>query len=834
MKKNVLVESTKSKFQVLAKKPANVLKRIQGVLSDFGSNRNGRIYPRELWENVINSDYVKEMINSHGLVGELDHPEERLEISLQEVSHVINDMWIEGDQVMGIIDILPTPNGKIVNELLDYGTDIGISSRGAGSVGPDNVVDPDYQFITFDFVARPSCEAARLNTILEGVQVDIANNSVDKVNSILESYKSGLKESEDSNKEAFIAYCKDKIKDLGTVEVETEDWDSDEEDAKKKVNIRVDLINAEGNYVLNNEDCMNELDTDGEGGVYYFPKTEEILFTGPMDNWNDNINKLDFQAISKTCYDNVLEYWDDLNMDEEMDLEGIIKDSDEKISKELRLPKPLKYNVIHRLGGSDVEVYIPGKGTVAQTTTMKGDQHIQDHFDIDGLWQVNTYDKKGNFLKYDYVDGWKNMVKLVLSQIGESDNLKEAAMSDQDVYKVVLNWYKDQIEAGKMTLNQCYELLSDKAKVSLNKLVDQSKIRESVMNDTLKGLLKEAESLNSKQVGLWVNGKVYWEGDESDVDDLLIADVADQASEEDGKTYDMDEVDIKPLEESLKEAFDLDTALEDVTEWAESIYKGSEINSDTIGSLLRSHEALKDKYTDKQKERIVKWFEDQERMLMPMEESSKEPIKEAEGEEYRPNGVIDDIKRRGTGDLDVESPLELNTGVIPVLDTNTYGRDEYWYDYNIEDDKKFVEWQDDCIIRYGTPIVEEYIKSVLPSASCEGQKVYHPRYYNFSGDELEFKVSFDPKEYLALEKAAVEDPEFKEYLKDNYKSYDGFISYLADNLDEFYQQDGWKRFCQVIMFNLRNEDFDKTNEDFWTDIYEDDGIFEFATLNDEE
>ena len=145
MKKNILVESTKSKFQVLAQKPANVLKRIKGVLSDFGSNRNGRIYTRELWENVINSDYVKEMINSHGLVGELDHPEERLEISLQEVSHVINDMWIEGDQVMGIIDILPTPNGKIVNELLDYGTDIGISSRGAGSVGEGNIVDPDYQ-----------------------------------------------------------------------------------------------------------------------------------------------------------------------------------------------------------------------------------------------------------------------------------------------------------------------------------------------------------------------------------------------------------------------------------------------------------------------------------------------------------------------------------------------------------------------------------------------------------------------------------------------------------------------------------------------------------------
>ena len=194
MAKKVLMESTKSKFKVLDKKPANVLKRIQGVLSDFKSNRNGRIYPRELWENVLNSDYVKEMIESHGLVGELDHPEERLEISLQNVSHVINDMWIEGDQVMGTIDILPTPAGKIVSELIDYGTDIGISSRGAGSVGAGNIVDPDYQFVTFDFVARPSCEAARLNMIVEGVQMEIDNNSDEKVNAILEGYKSGLKE----------------------------------------------------------------------------------------------------------------------------------------------------------------------------------------------------------------------------------------------------------------------------------------------------------------------------------------------------------------------------------------------------------------------------------------------------------------------------------------------------------------------------------------------------------------------------------------------------------------------------------------------------------------
>lgn len=195
MSKNILTEQINSNFKILKDKPANVLKRIKGVVSDNRSNRNGRIYPIELWKNVVESDYVKEMIDNHSLFGEADHPETRLEISLQNVSHAINDLWIDGDKVMAVIDILPTPMGKILSELLDYGTNLGISSRGAGTVLSDNTVDPDdYQFVTFDFVARPSCEAARLNTILESAAIEAKNTKDDEINNLLESYKSELNE----------------------------------------------------------------------------------------------------------------------------------------------------------------------------------------------------------------------------------------------------------------------------------------------------------------------------------------------------------------------------------------------------------------------------------------------------------------------------------------------------------------------------------------------------------------------------------------------------------------------------------------------------------------
>ena len=96
-------------------KRKGILKTIKGIVADCKLNRNGRIYPRQLWENVINSDYVKELLASKTLFGETDHPAERLEMSLQEVSHCISDIQLEGDNVIATIDVLDTPNGNLIS-----------------------------------------------------------------------------------------------------------------------------------------------------------------------------------------------------------------------------------------------------------------------------------------------------------------------------------------------------------------------------------------------------------------------------------------------------------------------------------------------------------------------------------------------------------------------------------------------------------------------------------------------------------------------------------------------------------------------------------------------
>lgn len=567
--KNILLESTKSNFKVLEHKPANVLKRIQGVLSDFKTNRNGRIYPKELWENVLSSDYVKEMIESHGLVGELDHPEERLEISLQNVSHVINDMWIEGDKVMGTIDILPTPSGKIVSELLDYGTDIGISSRGAGSVGANNIVDPDYQFVTFDFVARPSCEAARLNMIVESVQPEIDNNSDDKVNNILENYKTGLKEN--SYEPYDKSYYEDrKILRERLYPIIRKYWStifSDEYLSEQDIHINLPgLYDKSIAYISFStrknpyypitgygsddirklkQELKQEIHNLGLKGLRF--KTKRVRV-----NWKE-------EPYTEIVYI-IFDYKPKLN--EESDFETYIDYSGERpvekkrhtmsycnmaaldmvhdaLSDQLGVDwrkkslsdiEDIVHETVFRYNEANVEpeyenedfygdeananeIYkyildneISEENKTTETKPMNESVYIikqyAEPFGVYNVceWEADSPEKAvEEFLEINpsYRDGKYGAIRAELKN-GET-KLNEAVMSDQEVFKVVLGWYKQQIESGKMTLNQCYQLLSDKAKVSLNKMVDQSKIKESMINNTINKLINESIELNRKE-----------------------------------------------------------------------------------------------------------------------------------------------------------------------------------------------------------------------------------------------------------------------------------------------------------------------------------------------
>lgn len=146
---------------------------IEGVfLQSNLKNRNGRMYPRGVMQKEVDR-YTKEYINKNRAYGELGHPDTP-SINLDRVSHMIKSLRVEGDNYIGKAKILDTPYGKIVKALIDEGAQLGVSSRGLGSIVQKNgvnLVQDDFMLSTAaDIVADPSAPDAFVEGVMEGAE----------------------------------------------------------------------------------------------------------------------------------------------------------------------------------------------------------------------------------------------------------------------------------------------------------------------------------------------------------------------------------------------------------------------------------------------------------------------------------------------------------------------------------------------------------------------------------------------------------------------------------------------------------------------------------------
>lgn len=141
---------------------------LEGVFAELDTlNRNKRIYPKD--EYLKHLAYLRDDIKKgEPLLGELDHPEDRFEVKLKEASHKIVDLWYDANSncVMGKIELLNTPNGKLAQSLVDQGIPLHISSRAAGTVGNDSKVSIQ-QIYTYDLVCKPGFAGAVLHRVDE-------------------------------------------------------------------------------------------------------------------------------------------------------------------------------------------------------------------------------------------------------------------------------------------------------------------------------------------------------------------------------------------------------------------------------------------------------------------------------------------------------------------------------------------------------------------------------------------------------------------------------------------------------------------------------------------
>ena len=148
-------------------------------------NGNGRVYPRTVLEREL-KNYTK-IVQERRALGELDHPEDSV-VNLKNASHMVTEVWWDGNDVMGKVQVLNTPSGQVLKSLVESGVKLGISSRGLGSVHESQgrtIVEDDFQLICFDFVSEPSTQGAFMMTEGKNINLDAVFTKADRINRAL-------------------------------------------------------------------------------------------------------------------------------------------------------------------------------------------------------------------------------------------------------------------------------------------------------------------------------------------------------------------------------------------------------------------------------------------------------------------------------------------------------------------------------------------------------------------------------------------------------------------------------------------------------------------------
>ena len=170
---------------------------------------------------------------------------------------------------------------------------------------------------------------------------------------------------------------------------------------------------------------------------------------------------------------------------------------------------------------------------------------------------------------------------------------------------------------------------------------------------------------------------------------------------------------------------------------------------------------------------------------------------------------------------------ELNTGVLPIVNVDMYSMEDL-NNYDIDRDEL-----DEIVMEIAPKYIEDTISEILPNVSVVAKSVYHPKQYNYSGDELEFDLVVDNAGYETLRDITVNNADFAKYLKDNYSSSSGFVSYMANNIDDFKTQEEWKQMVQVIMFNIPEDKIELNNDQYITEFM-DNVYMNYAPIDDED
>lgn len=164
-----------------------------------------------------------------------------------------------------------------------------------------------------------------------------------------------------------------------------------------------------------------------------------------------------------------------------------------------------------------------------------------------------------------------------------------------------------------------------------------------------------------------------------------------------------------------------------------------------------------------------------------------------------------------------KTTFKLSTGNCPILDAGLYYSPLYEIMPDRSDEPERFKEFEKCVMDCAKPILDELVHNTDGFEVVSVDSYYHPRYYNYSTDELDFTVRYTKDDLGDVIEAYSNNKDFIDFLQ-NYKSYDGFISFFADNREDFITQDYDKSVAQIIKYNVSQEEYDKANEDLYYDV----------------
>lgn len=172
-------------------------------------------------------------------------------------------------------------------------------------------------------------------------------------------------------------------------------------------------------------------------------------------------------------------------------------------------------------------------------------------------------------------------------------------------------------------------------------------------------------------------------------------------------------------------------------------------------------------------------------------------------------------KRKSLKESDNRDTFTLDTSNTPILNCGLY----YTLLGELDPgryDERFKEFED-CVKECAKPILDELVRQTPNFEVVSVGTYYHPRYYNYETDSLEFTVKYTGNDLGTVIEEYSNNQDFIDFLQ-NYKSYDGFISFFADNKEDFVKQDYVKSVSQIIKYNVTKEEYDEANEDLYYDV----------------